>query len=184
LAGDRAVAWLAERLGPGPDEVVANRIGLLVQACDATAGLIGNAVNHALRRSASTVAAWSTTAILVEVLRYDPPVRLTRRIAREPVELAGAQLATGAELVLRFDVANRDPAVFAHPGRFAPDRDNTAILTFGHGPRRCPGDPHALAIAAGVLDALRSRCRRVRCAVDYEPSPNLRIPMRLEVTLT
>jgi cytochrome P450 len=95
-----------------------------------------------------------------------------------------AQLATGAELVLRFDVANRDPTVFAHPDRFAPNRDNAAILTFGHGPRRCTGGPYALAIAAGVLDALRNRCRRVRFAVDYEPLPNLRIPMRLEVTLT
>jgi hypothetical protein len=46
---DDSVARLAELLPGGPDEQVAARIGLLIQAYDATAGLIGNAVVAGIR---------------------------------------------------------------------------------------------------------------------------------------
>jgi cytochrome P450 len=85
--------------------------------------------------------------------------------------------------LLRLDTANRDPAVFPHPEVFDPTRDNRAVLTFGHGPHGCPGDRHALALAAGVIDALRHRCRSVDPVVDHEPSANLRIPRSLVVRL-
>ncbi|MET8145826.1 cytochrome P450 [Sphaerisporangium sp. NPDC005288] len=45
---DAAVSALVALLGPGDPEAVAARIGLLVQACDATAGLIGNTLDAAL----------------------------------------------------------------------------------------------------------------------------------------
>ncbi|MET8162004.1 cytochrome P450 [Sphaerisporangium sp. NPDC005289] len=45
---DAAVSALVALLGPGSPEAVAARIGLLVQACDATAGLIGNTLDAAL----------------------------------------------------------------------------------------------------------------------------------------
>jgi cytochrome P450 len=63
--GDGAVAALVAAFGGAADEPTAARIGLLVQACDATAGLIGNAI------LAGGVAA---------ALERDPPVRRTRRI--------------------------------------------------------------------------------------------------------
>ena len=78
-AADASVARLAALLGRpgeageggGPDERVAARIGLLIQACDATAGLTGNAV-----------AAGTLAEVLVErTLRADPPVLVTRRVA-------------------------------------------------------------------------------------------------------
>ncbi|RZS30525.1 2-methylisocitrate lyase-like PEP mutase family enzyme [Herbihabitans rhizosphaerae] len=79
VAPDEAVATLVSML-PGEPEVTANRIGLLVQACDATAALIEGA---------------------------DPPVRITRRTALvdargvsqgETVELDIGTLPFGAEL--------------------------------------------------------------------------------------
>src|SRR5439155_16257338 len=48
-AGDDAVTHLVELFGGTPDEVTAARIGLLVQAYEVTAGLIGNAVRAILR---------------------------------------------------------------------------------------------------------------------------------------
>ena len=175
-------------LPAAPPEVLANRIGLLVQACDATAGLIGNAVRHALGECPDRTAAWSTAAILAEVLRYDPPVRSTRRVGRAATELAGVAVPAGAGLLLRLDAANRDPAAFADPDRFDPARFDrvspfASVLTLGYGARSCPGDRHGLALAAGVLDALRGRCRPTDTTVEYEPSPNLRIPRRLVVVL-
>jgi cytochrome P450 len=147
-AADDAVGRLVHLLGGAPDEATAARIGLLVQACDATAGLIDNAL-LALRRGP-----WRAPleAILTETLRHDPPVRLTRRIAVEPVRVGDVDLAVGNVVGLDLAAANRDPDVFGEPDRFDPQRpDGDRHLTFGTGLRPCPGCTHALAIAAAVL---------------------------------
>ncbi|MFI6264817.1 cytochrome P450 [Micromonospora sp. NPDC051006] len=179
---DRAVADLVSLAPPDPPEVLANRIGLLVQACDASAGLIGAGARHLLPPPDRDRAAvpGDTTRLLAEVLRLDPPVRGTRRVTAATVRLGGVELPAGTGLLLRFDAANRDPAVFAEPDMVRPDRAVPA-LTFGAGHRGCPGQRHALALAIGVLDVLRERCRRAPTPVRYEPHPLLRVPARLEV---
>lgn len=151
---DRAVAALLAMSPPAPAEVTANRLGLLVQAADATAGLIVAAVRHGLAAPDGL----GTDALLAEVLRLDPPVRVTRRVAADALSLDGRLVRAGELLLLRFDAANRDPAAFPEPDRFRAGRAN-AVLTFGAGPRGCPGQRHALALAAGVVGVLRRRCR-------------------------
>lgn len=55
---------------------------------------------------------------------------------------------------------------------------------FGAGRHRCPGEAHALALAAGVLDALDAAGAEVVDApARDEPRSNLRIPSRLVVRL-
>ncbi|MFR9777913.1 cytochrome P450 [Micromonospora sp. MS34] len=175
---DRAVAVLLELSPPAAPEVAANRIGLLVQACDATAGLIGAAVRHGLTAPDTL----STGDLLAEVLRLDPPVRATRRVTTAALRLGGREVGPGVPLLLRFDAANRDPAGHADPDRFRPGRPGGA-LTFGAGPRGCPGERHALALAAGVVDVLRRRCTGADQSAGYESHPTLRVPTSLEVTL-
>ncbi|MGC4892597.1 cytochrome P450 [Micromonospora sp. DT31] len=175
---DAAVAALLAMSPPAPPEVAANRLGLLVQAADATAGLIGGAVRHGLTAPDGL----ATAALLAEVLRLDPPVRATRRVAADPLGLGGRTVRAGEPLLLRFDAANRDPAVFTSPGRFRADRVGGA-LTFGAGPRGCPGLRHALALAVGVVDVLRRRCRPSGTPVRDERHPTLRVPARLEVVV-
>lgn len=140
-AADEAVTRLVDACGGMTDEATAARIGLLVQACDATAALVGNAV---LSRAGSDRAPEES---VVSSLREDPPVRRTRRLV----------VATGS--VVAVDLSD-------HP--------------FGAGPHSCPGHEQAIAIAAGILDAVRGY-RPVSEDVDYEPSPNLRMPARLEM---
>lgn len=151
---DAAVAALLAMSPPAPAEVTANRLGLLVQAADATAGLIVAAVRHGLAAPDGL----GTDALLAEVLRLDPPVRVTRRVATDALSVGGQVVRAGERLLLRFDAANRDPAAFPEPDRFRGDRARAA-LTFGAGPRNCPGQRHALALAAGVVGVLRRRCR-------------------------
>ncbi|MEV4490863.1 cytochrome P450 [Micromonospora coxensis] len=160
---DDAVADLVANCPTGPDESTAHRIGLLVQACDATAGLI----DAAIRRARSLPATVSTPDLLGEVLRLDPPVRATRRIATVAAVLAGRPIPAGAVLLLRFDAANRDPAVFPDPDRFTPGRP---ALTFGAGAHGCPGDRHALALAAGVVGVLRDRSPHAVAPPPPEPT--------------
>ncbi|MFI5924362.1 cytochrome P450 [Micromonospora sp. NPDC051543] len=178
---DRAVAALLARCPPAPLEVRANLIGLLVQSCDATAGLIGVAAHHLLRPAVPITA--GTADLLVEVLRLDPPVRATRRVTVDAVRLGGRDLPAGSPVLLRFDAANRDPLAFGEPESFRPDRPGGGLLTFGAGERGCPGDRHALALASGVLDVLRERCRRTPTPLRHEPHPTLRIPTTVEVSV-
>ncbi|MDX5460502.1 cytochrome P450 [Micromonospora tulbaghiae] len=167
---DRAVAALLVMSPPAPAEVTANRLGLLVQAADATAGLIVAAVRHGLAAPDGL----GTDALLAEVLRLDPPVRVTRRVAADALSLDGRLVRAGELLLLRFDAANRDPAAFPEPDRFRAGRARAA-LTFGAGPRGCPGQRHALALAAGVVGVLRRRCRPAAPIPDVPTT-------RLEVT--
>ncbi|WP_074310311.1 cytochrome P450 [Micromonospora cremea] len=203
---DRAVSMLLALSPPATPEVRANLIGLLVQACDATAGLIGAAAHHLLPLPADREAAdppagkgpadppareqtgglpagQATADLLAEVLRLDPPVRATRRVTVAAVRLGGQDLPPGSPVLLRFDAANRDPEAFAEPAAFRPGRLGAGLLTFGAGERGCPGDRHALALATGVLDVLRERCLRTNAVLRHEPHPTLRVPTTLEVTV-
>jgi len=167
-AADAAVDELVEIFGGEQSEVVANRAGLLVQGFDATAGLIGNAAAIALRMPAGSARAIPVETFIAEVLRFDPPVRATRR--------ANA----GAPVVLDLAAANRDANQFPDPHRFEPGRSSSS-LTFGAGPRRCPGESLAVAIAAGALEAIIERCELADPDVPIRPSPNLSVPLRLDV---
>lgn len=185
---DRAVSTLLAVAPPAAPEVRANLIGLLVQACDATAGLIGAAAHHLLPSpgrlaGGDSPGAAGTAKLLAEVLRLDPPVRATRRVTATEVRLGGRDLPAGSPVLLRFDAANRDPQVFAEPAAFRPGRPGAGLLTFGAGERGCPGDRHALALATGVLDVLRERCRRARAPLCHEPHPTLTVPKNLEVSV-
>jgi cytochrome P450 len=182
-AADAATAQLIGMLGDADLPATVARITLMVQACDATAGLIGGAL-HVLRDAPEAGPGWPTRAVLSEVLRHSPPVLASRRVARQSAELGGCQLSAGDTVICRVDSANRDPAVFDSPDRFEPARDGLPSLTFGYGVRPCPGQAQALSLAVGVVDAVRERCAfRPGKPVEYLPSSPLRIPLRLEVVL-
>ncbi|MEV6010943.1 cytochrome P450 [Streptomyces sp. NPDC051976] len=159
-SADAAVAWLLPRVldpAQAPEaqgEAAANRIGLLVQACDATGAL----VEHAEKAAAEPVQA---AALLAETLRHDPPVRTMRRVAARATRVAGVDIAEGDLVLLDIAAANRDPEVFSAPDAFDPQRSAPPALTFGAAPRVCPGRAHALALAAGLLESSKgSRARR------------------------
>ncbi|MFE2407659.1 hypothetical protein ACFXDE_04860 [Kitasatospora sp. NPDC059408] len=133
-AADEAVALLLAHVGDnGSPEAAAQRIGLLVQACDATARL----VEHARRATPDGLPAGGAAGVLGEVLRYDPPVPALRRRAVADVRVGEREVRSGEAVLIDVATAQRD----------APD-----LLVFGAGPHRCPGRAHALALAAGLLE--------------------------------
>ncbi|MGY0489527.1 isocitrate lyase/phosphoenolpyruvate mutase family protein [Streptomyces sp. WG-D5] len=144
---DVAVARLVELLTPTgsgqrPDgaydgETVAARICLLVQACDATAGLVRNARGAAGSRAAPP--GRDVRELLRATLRDDPPVRTLRRVAARDTTVAGTRIAAG-------DLVLLDTTATATEGAHAEEP-----LAFGAPPRLCPGRHHALALAEGAL---------------------------------
>ncbi len=175
-AADRALARLVTVCGGAWDEATAARIGLLVQAYDATAGLIGNAAHRMLSGGTGDTGDTGDTGS-------------ARRTGGTPQGSAGsaADVVTAsldrtlsADLPVRGTL--RAPADGGDPVRIALFTEDGS-LAFGAGPHACPGRAHARALATGVLDALLVRgCRLVRPDLAYEPSANLRVPVRLEVT--
>jgi cytochrome P450 len=162
-------------LSPAPLEVIVARIALMVQGCDATAGLIGLTL---LRLSGDQAGAAdeATHTLLEAALRHDPVVRASRRVARESAAVGGAQVQPGDAVLCDVEAANLDPGAYRPPGLERPS------LTFGAGLRPCPGPAQALALAAGVVDAVREGATLLPGQhADYEPGP-LRIPRRLEAT--
>ena len=157
-AADAAVARLiavyrrAERAvpdaGADDEEDIVNRISVLVQAFEAT----GTLIEHA--RRAGAAADDDVQAVLLETLRYDPPVRVMRRIALRATSVAGVEISAGDPVTLDIAAANRDPEVFDRPEEFDARRDGESReLTYGSEPRRCPGRGQSLILAAAVLEA-------------------------------
>jgi cytochrome P450 len=180
---------LFRALGPGDgdvgdeDIIVANRIGLLIQSHDATAGLIGNTLvalgRHPDIRERLAADPDLLPAVLLEVLRHDPPVQNTRRFLARDGVVAGQEMREGDAVLVLLAAANRDPAANPSPERFDPFRKERRIFTFGAGIHACPGDTLAVAIArAGVERLLLAGLdlERFAAGVTYRPSANARIP--------
>jgi cytochrome P450 len=108
---DAAVERLVTVLGGARDEPTAARIGVLVQACDATATLIGRARHRPL----------------AEVLRDDPPVPATRRQASVATTVDGVCLEAG-EVVL---VGLAGGTAFGAGPRRCPGREHALALVAG-----------------------------------------------------
>jgi cytochrome P450 len=171
----------------GQDEgtaIVANGIGLLTQAYEATAGLIGNTllVLAALPAVRTLVAADAGILpdVVEEVLRFDPPVQNTRRFLARGGAVAGQAMNEGEAILVVLAAANRDPAANPDPARFDVARKDRRSFTFGVGPHACPGQALATAIAtAGVASLLRAGVepRRAAAGACYRPSLNGRIPL-------
>ncbi|MCE8016516.1 cytochrome P450 [Halomonas sp. MCCC 1A17488] len=164
--------------------IAANVIGFLLQAHDATAGLIGNTLmalgrephlHHRVREEPTLL-----PAVLREVLRHDAPIQNTRRFVAYDEIIAGESMQAGDTILVLLAAANRDSARHVDPERFDPARQSQHCFTFGLGRHACPGETLALAIAeAGVAELLRSGVSLEALAgeVMYRESLNARIPL-------
>lgn len=186
--GGGLLAILAREAGRCPhlagDAVIANGIGFLSQAYEATAGLLGNTLRALAARPALVPAAVAEPtllrAVLDEVQRFDPPVQNTRRFVATPGSIAGRELAEGDAILVVLAAANRDPAANPHPERFDPARADRKSFTFGLGLHACPGAAIAVSIAAaGIAELLHAGLDfgELPKEASFRPSVNTRIPI-------
>lgn len=126
------------------DELTSIAMLLLAAGFETTVNLLGNGtallVQHPDQLVALRAGTASWTTATDEVLRFDPPVQRTARLAMRDTEVAGRRVPAGQLVVLVLAGANRDPAVFADPQRFDVTRtDADRHISFSQGIHYCLG---------------------------------------------
>jgi cytochrome P450 len=171
------------------EEIVATCNLLLIAGHETTVNLIANGVLAMLRHPGHWTAlgqdSGRASAIVEETLRYDPPVQLVGRIAGEDMNIGGARVPQGDNMMLLLAAAHRDPAVTERPDDFDPARDSVRHLAFGLGPHFCLGAPLARLEAAVALSAVTRRFPKAQLDADptYKPNVTLRGMAGLDVAV-
>jgi cytochrome P450 family 142 subfamily A polypeptide 1 len=75
-----------------------------------------------------------------EMLRWVSPIKNMARVATRDVDLDGASIKAGQELILLYPSANRDATVFDDPDQFDITRSPNPHLAFGFGAHFCLGN--------------------------------------------
>ncbi|MEO1798000.1 MAG: cytochrome P450, partial [Pseudomonadota bacterium] len=136
------------------DELITTCILLLNAGHEATVHTMGNGLATMLALDLRDIDA----AVIEEIMRYDPPLHIFTRWIYEDMDVAGTTLRKGEQIACLLGAANRDPKVFAEPGRFDPTRDAKKHVAFGAGLHFCVGAPLArLELLVGLralMDAL------------------------------
>ncbi|WP_332774607.1 cytochrome P450 [Polaromonas sp.] len=180
-----AQGLMAQGLEQGLSSVqAANRIAMMQQSLDATAGLLGNTVCQLQREPAlaqrTAQSLDFTRELVAEVARWDAPVQNTRRFAADQLVLAGQSIEQGQGVLLVLASANRDPALNVQPDLFDPQRQQRRSMTFGAAAHACPGELIAIEIVAacahwmggeGLFDTYFGR------QAGFAPLSNARIPV-------
>ncbi|MGF1425765.1 cytochrome P450 [Kitasatospora sp. LaBMicrA B282] len=150
-------------------------------------------VQHALQQEADArlvgpLAVWDevpelplTHRVITETIRLYPPGWLFTRVTATATELAGRRLAPGTTIVITPVPVHRNPAVFARPDAFDPDRwlparaaalPRGAFAGFGAGARKCIGDAYGVGECALALASVARRWTVATVPVpDVRPVP-------------
>ena len=155
---------------------------LYIAGHETTVNLIGNGM-QALLRHPDQLRRWAEDPALDatavdELLRYDAPVQLSRRITLEETEIGGRTIAPNTLVMTHLAAANRDPA------KWGPTADQVDVgrpdasqhVTFGSGIHFCLGAALARLEGQVAMSSIIRRFPDLELAGD--PVPNGRITLR------
>ena len=106
-----------------------------------------------------------------EMLRWVSPIKNMARVATRDVELAGAQIKAGQELILLYPSANRDESVFEHADTFDITRNPNPHLAFGFGAHFCLGNQLARLELRVMVERVLARLPDLRLATERGALP-------------
>jgi len=164
-------------------EELADQVALLyVAGHETTVNLIGNGIRALLDHPDQLAALRDEPGLIQnaveEMLRFDSPVQMTRRITLQPLEVRGRSIEPGAFVVLGLGSSNRDP------DRWGPTADVLDLrrdgasnqLSFGGGHHYCLGAALARLEAQVAIGSLVRRFPTIEPTA--EPVWNGRINLR------
>ncbi|HUR50585.1 MAG TPA: cytochrome P450 [Mycobacteriales bacterium] len=164
-------------------DVLEQVVLLYIAGHETTLNLIGNGVMHALSSPDQLARLRADPALdanaVEEVLRFESPAQLTRRVTLEAVDVGDATIPAGAHLTLSLASANRDPR------KWGPTADVLDLarpganehVSFGGGPHYCLGSSLARLEGTIALPRLLRRFPRM-AAADEEPTWVNRMTLR------
>jgi pimeloyl-[acyl-carrier protein] synthase len=188
LLADLLAAEQAHRLTR--DEVVANAGMVVVAGHETTTKLIGNGLLALLRFPDQWALLHDDPSLIDsaidELLRYDPVVQTTSRLAREDLEIGGRAIRAGDIVHIAIAAAHRDEAQFLDPDRVDIGRTPNRHLGFGIGTHNCLGANLAkleVRIALGTLIRRLPLDRISVLNVIWDPNLVFRGPKSLSIRL-
>lgn len=142
-------------------ELVSMTFGLIFSGHETTTHLLGNGTLSLLDQPGQLALLRADPALMPhaveEILRYDGPVEIRRRLATADVDVGGRRIRRGDVVLLALAAANRDPAYFTHPEKLDVSRTANPHLSFGRGIHGCMGAVLARLEAEAALAALLRR---------------------------
>lgn len=124
------------------DEILGFCIMLLIVGQETTKSFISNSILALLQHPEKLQELKDNPEIIKEaseeLLRYDTPVQVIARLAREDVEIGGKTILKGDKVILCLGGANRDENKFPNPEKIEFQRSNRN-LPFGGGIHFCLG---------------------------------------------
>ena len=149
------------------DEMISTCILLLNAGHESTAYSIGNGIKTILESGLPVrelMVPGQIAATVEETLRFDPPLHLFDRYAKEDVEMFGQNFKRGDTVSVLLAAANRDPQAFPEPDRFNPFRKPAPHAAFGAGIHFCVGAPLARIELSIAFTTLFGRFPKLRLA--------------------
>ena len=165
------------------DEELVDQVMLLyIAGHETTVNLIGNGTLALLRERSQLERLQADASLdanaIEELLRYDPPVQMTRRITLHDVEVGGQTIEQGTFVICVIASANRDRAKWGDDAEVLDiTRDDAHNhLAFGGGSHYCLGAALARLEGQVAIGTLARRFPGLELAAD--PTMNGRINLR------
>ena len=148
------------------EELLGNCVLLLAAGHGTTTHLIGNGMLALLQHPGQLQQLRDDPSLISsaveELLRYDSPVQMTSRRAKEDLVIGGKHISAGQEVLMCLGAANRDPAQFPDPDQLNLRRRENRQLSFGYGIHFCLGAPLARVEAEIAFNTLLRRFQELR----------------------
>ena len=152
-------------------ELVATCVLLLNAGHEASVNAFGNGLVALFRQPGELARLqadpWGLAETAVEeFLRFDSPLHLFERTAKQPTVVGGVEIGAGEKIAALLGSANRDPRAFDRPAVMDVGRDPNPHLGFGSGIHFCLGAPLARLELQISLPLLVERFPRLALAGD------------------